>query len=98
VLLCVTPVVIVRCGWWVRSCAQQVLEGGGLEEADAWLVLRGILAGLAHIHSQVWPLQMHVPAVSALCVQLRLLALPCKAADGERGRHPLARRVPFTET
>jgi serine/threonine protein kinase len=24
-----------------------------MEEADAWLVLRGILAGLAHIHSQV---------------------------------------------
>jgi hypothetical protein len=31
----------------------QVLEAGVLEEADAWLVLRGILAGLAHIHSQV---------------------------------------------
>jgi hypothetical protein len=26
-----------------------------MEEADAWLVLRGILAGLAHIHSQVRP-------------------------------------------
>lgn len=32
--------------------AGQVLEAGALEEADAWLVLRGILAGLAHIHSQ----------------------------------------------
>lgn len=30
-----------------------VLEAGGLEEADAWGVLRGILAGLAYIHSQV---------------------------------------------
>lgn len=30
----------------------QVLEAGALEEADAWVVLRGILAGLAHIHSQ----------------------------------------------
>lgn len=30
----------------------QVLEAGALEEADAWLVLRGILSGLAHIHSQ----------------------------------------------
>lgn len=32
----------------------QVLEAGGLDEADAWMVLRGILAGLAHIHAQVW--------------------------------------------
>jgi hypothetical protein len=31
----------------------QVLEGGGMEEADAWMVLRGILAALAYIHSQV---------------------------------------------
>ena len=31
----------------------QVLEGGGMEEADAWLVLRGILSALAYIHSQV---------------------------------------------
>jgi translation initiation factor 2-alpha kinase 4 len=30
----------------------QVLEDGSLEEEDTWRVLRGILAGLAHIHSQ----------------------------------------------
>ncbi|KAI8469455.1 MAG: hypothetical protein J3K34DRAFT_459347 [Monoraphidium minutum] len=30
----------------------KVLEEGPMEEADAWQVLRGILQGLAHIHSQ----------------------------------------------
>ncbi|KAF8070961.1 GCN2 [Scenedesmus sp. PABB004] len=35
-----------------RRGGAQVLDGGAMEEADAWLVLRGILAGLAHIHSQ----------------------------------------------
>jgi hypothetical protein len=43
----------VCCNHPPCCCFVQVLDGGGMEEADAWLVLRGILAGLAHIHSQV---------------------------------------------
>ena len=31
----------------------RVLEAGAVDEADAWLVLRGLLQGLAHIHAQV---------------------------------------------
>ncbi len=30
-----------------------VLEAGPLEEADAWGMLRGMLTGLAYVHSQV---------------------------------------------
>ena len=32
---------------------RDVLDAGPLEDADRWRVLRQILAGLAHIHSQV---------------------------------------------
>jgi len=32
----------------------RVLEEGPMDEADAWMVLRGLLQGLAHIHAQVW--------------------------------------------
>lgn len=47
------PEYIACASNYIACACMQVLEGGGMEEADAWLVLRGILAGLAHIHSQV---------------------------------------------
>lgn len=43
------------CHHVTRSCPPlppQVLEAGPIDEEDAWQVLRGILAGLAHIHGQ----------------------------------------------
>ena len=36
-----------------RRTLRDVLDAGPLEEADRWRILRQILAGLAHIHSQV---------------------------------------------
>jgi hypothetical protein len=36
---------------------QQVLQGGPVTEEEAWQITRGILAGLAYIHSQVRPLK-----------------------------------------
>jgi hypothetical protein len=60
--------------WWesLLLCAQ-VLDGGGMEEADAWLVLRGILAGLAHIHSQVG----YVEAELVSCCDFKLESVAC---------------------
>lgn len=47
-----TQILYIQMEFCPRTLAG-VLEEGALEEADAWQVLRGILAGLAHIHSQV---------------------------------------------
>jgi serine/threonine protein kinase len=52
----------------------QVLEAGPLEEEDAFGVVRGILAGLAHIHGQgvihrdLKPANIFYDAKGAYCV------------------------------
>lgn len=51
---CMRPFTCPQMEYCSRTL-QQVLEAGPLEEADCWHVLRGVLRGLAYIHSQARP-------------------------------------------